>query len=243
MIIIPNQEIKLKVVKQDIDDLDEDLKKISEPLSKKSGAYYIVGRPQSGKTSLWLSMLLTKNQGYYRKFDKIYLISNSLATLPLPLLNLPPEQIFDGYDEEQLFEILSNEKESKENNNILIVIDDCIKDLKSKKFNKLILNRRHIIQNVDNPKTKSGVMIFITGQTYNLLELQVRKNMSDVILFPTSNSKELISIKSELMSDLNPKQQDEILKLAWSRPYSFLYIKMNNQMNKKYYSNWDLIKL
>ena len=38
--------------------------------------------------------------------------------------------------------------------------------------------------------------------------------MSDVILFPTSNSKELISIKSELMSDLNPKQQDEILKLV-----------------------------
>ena len=86
-------------------------------------------------------------------------------------------------------------------------------------------------------------MIFITGQTYNLLELQVRKNMSDVILFPTSNSKELISIKSELMSDLNPKQQDEILKLAWSRPYSFLYIKMNNQMSKKYYSNFDFIKI
>jgi hypothetical protein len=243
MIIVPNKEIKLKVVKQDIDDLDEDLKKITEPLSKKSGAYYFVGRPQSGKTSLWLSMLLTKNQGYYRKFDKIYLISNSLATLPLPLLNLPPEQIFDGYNEEELFEILKNEKESKENNNILIVIDDCIKDLKSKKFNKLILNRRHIIQNVDNPKTKSGVMIFITGQTYNLLELQVRKNMSDVILFPTSNSKELISIKSELMSDLNPKQQDEILKLAWSRPYSFLYIKMNNQMSTKYYSNFDRISL
>lgn len=243
MIIVPNKEIKLKVVKQDIDDLDEDLKKITDPLSKKSGAYYIVGRPQSGKTSLWLSMLLTKNQGYYRKFDKIYLISNSLATLPLPLLNLPQEQIFDGYNEEELFEILKNEKESKENNNILIVIDDCIKDLKSKKFNKLILNRRHIIQNVDNPKVKSGVMIFITGQTYNLLELQVRKNMSDVILFPTSNSKELISIKSELMSDLNPKQQDEILKLAWSRPYSFLYIKMNNQMSTKYYSNFDRISL
>jgi hypothetical protein len=243
MQIVPNQEIKLKIVKQDIDDLDEDLKKINDPLSKKSGAYYIVGRPQSGKTSLWLSMLLTKNQGYYRKFDKLYLISNSLATLPLPLLNLPPEQIFDGYNEEELFEILKNEKESKENNNILIVIDDCIKDLKSKKFNKLILNRRHIIQNVDNPKVKSGVMIFITGQTYNLLELQVRKNMSDVILFPTSNSKELISIKSELMSDLNPKQQDEILKLAWSRPYSFLYIKMNNQMSTKYYSNFDSSKL
>ena len=243
MQIVPNKEIKLKVVKQDIDDLDDDLKKINEPLSKKSGAYYIVGRPQSGKTSLWLSMLLTKNQGYYRKFDKIYLISNSLATLPLPLLNLPAEQIFDGYNEEELFEILKNETESKENNNILIVIDDCIKDLKSKKFNKLILNRRHIIQNVDNPKVKSGVMIFITGQTYNLLELQVRKNMSDVILFPTSNSKELISIKSELMSDLNPKQQDEILKLAWSRPYSFLYIKMNNQMSTKYYSNFDRISL
>ena len=64
------------------------------------------------------------------------------------------------------------------------------------------MNRRHIIQNPNNNEVKSGVMIFITGQTYNLLELQVRKNMSDIILYPTANTKELTSIKSELMSDL-----------------------------------------
>jgi predicted NACHT family NTPase len=75
MEIIKNNNIKLKVIKSDIDDLDADLEKIDEPLCKKSGAYYIVGRPGSGKTSLWLSLLLTKNNGYYRKFDKIYLIN------------------------------------------------------------------------------------------------------------------------------------------------------------------------
>ena len=241
MEIIKNNNIKSKIIKSDIDDLDADLEKIDEPLCKKSGAYYIVGRPGSGKTSLWLSLLLTKNNGYYRKFDKIYLISNSLATLPLDKLNLPEDQIYDEYNEEKLFEILRSEKESANNNNILLVIDDCIKDLKSKKFNKLILNRRHIIQNPNNNEVKSGVMIFITGQTYNLLELQVRKNMSDIILYPTANTKELTSIKSELMSDLTPKQQEEVLNLAWSRPYGFLYIKMNNQRNKKYYSNFDKI--
>ena len=42
-------------------------------------------------------------------WDKIYLISNSLATLPLDKLNLPEDQIHDEYNEEKLFEILRSE--------------------------------------------------------------------------------------------------------------------------------------
>ena len=47
---------------------------------------------------------------------------------------------------------------------------------------------------------------------------------SHVIVFKTTNSAELRAIKDELMADLNPSQQNEILELAWSEPYSFLFI-------------------
>ena len=60
MEIIKNDRIKLKLIRQTIDDLDPDLEKIEEPLPKKSMAMYIVGAPGSGKTSLLLSLLLSK---------------------------------------------------------------------------------------------------------------------------------------------------------------------------------------
>jgi hypothetical protein len=244
MKVIKNINIKLKHIEQPIDTLDADLKTIEPPLNPKSGAYYIVGRPSSGKTSLWLSLILTKGHGYWRKFDKIFLFSNSLATLPLDKIKLPQEQVFNEYDEDELFQIIDDERESAENNNILIILDDCIKDLKGGgRFNKLILNRRHIIQNIENDKVKSGVMLFITSQVYNLLALQVRKGISDFILFKTSNKQELDAIKSELMYDLTPQQQNEVLKLAWEKKYGFLYIKINNNIDYKYFSNFDLIKI
>jgi hypothetical protein len=46
--------------------------------------------------------------------------------------------------------------------------------------------------------------------------------MSHVIVFKTTNNAELSAIKNELMADLNPSQQNEILELAWSEPYLIL---------------------
>jgi hypothetical protein len=57
-----------------------------------------------------------------------------------------------------------------------------------------------------------------------MLPLSLRCNMSHVIVFKTTNNAELSAIKNELMADLNPQQQNEILELAWSEPYSFLFI-------------------
>jgi len=56
---IQNEKLnKLKIVKSQIDELDEDLQDIAEPLTKKSGAFFFVGKPGSGKTSIFLSLLL-----------------------------------------------------------------------------------------------------------------------------------------------------------------------------------------
>jgi len=241
MQIVPNQEIKLKTIKQTIDELDKYLLSIPDPLPKKSMALYLVGAPGSGKTSLLLSLLLSKT-AYLKKFDKVYLMSGSLQTLPPELIaNLPPEQVYDEYNIDSIYEKVKEEKDSALNNNVLFILDDVVKDIQEKSFNKLILNRRHIIQNATNPKAKSGTSIWLTSQTYNLLHLKIRKNMNAIILFPTANRKELECIKNELMMDLDEKEQNAILKYAWSKPYGFLFIRMDKMKSMKYYSNFDRI--
>ena len=131
---IHNEKLdKLKIVKSQIDELDTDLESVAEPLTKKSGAFFFVGKPSSGKTSLWLSLLLSHGRGvstgFYRKFDKVYLFSGSLDTLPMKELGLDSGRIFDSYDENKLKEIIKNEKDSCDNNNVLIIFDDLIRDL------------------------------------------------------------------------------------------------------------------
>lgn len=246
---IQNEKLnKLKIIKSSIDELDNDLADIAEPLTKKSGAFFFCGKPSSGKTSLFLSLLLSHGKGistgFYKKFDKVYLFSASLDTLPLEQLGLDSNRIYDSYDDNKLQEIIKSEKESTENNNICLIFDDLIKDISGKKgayLEKLILNRRHAIQNKSNDKVKSGITIFITGQSYNMLNLKIRKNLSDIILFSSTNQKELESIKSELMSDISKTKSIDILNYCWSIPYGFCYIKANQTTNERYYQNFNKI--
>ena len=79
------------------------------------------------------------------------------------------------------------------------------------------------------------------SQKYSMLPLSFRSNMSDIILFKTENKKELNAIKEELMADLTPEEQSEVLKEAWSKKYGFLYIKANNPKKDRYYSKFDKI--
>lgn len=220
-----------------------------EPLPKRF-SMYICGSPASGKTSLWTSLLLshptkkqtTKPRYYYRFFDNIEIISGSLSTLPIKKFGLEEGQLHNKYSDELLEETIDEIRED-ENYNSLIVIDDCIRDLtRSKILTKTILNRRHCTQN--NKETdNASLSLMITSQKFNMLPLSLRCNMSHIILFKTTNTPELNAIKDELMADLNKDQQNEILDIAWSRPYGFLFIDVFAPKNKRYYSNFDLIEI
>ncbi len=231
-------------------DATDDLPYIpTEPLPKnKSNAFYIVGHAGSGKSSLMMALLCSrptkknrdKPRFFYRFYDRIFLISPSYATLDLKQLKLNEDRIYDKYSDELMSEIIEKEKDG-ENLNNLVILDDSIRDItKSKIMNKLILNRRHATYNKDLPHT-SGLSVWIMSQKFNMLPLSFRSNMSDIILFKTENKKELTSIKEELMSDLTPEEQKEVLKEAWSKKYGFLYIKMNNPKKDRYYSKFDKI--
>jgi hypothetical protein len=148
--------------------------------------------------------------------------------------------MFDKYTDEDLDEIIDAEREDDNLNN-LIILDDSIKQIKNRaSFHKLILNRRHITHNCER-EGQAGLSVIVMSQKYNALDLIARTNMSDVILFRTENAKELRAIKEELMSDLSPEEQDAVLKIAWDKKYSFLYIKAYCGKEDRYYTMFDKI--
>ena len=104
-------------VKFNVDDiLGEHIK---EPFPNKSFFWVICGKPGSGKTSLLINTLISKNQNrVYRKvFDKILLVmpSNSRASLTKsPFEDLPDDQKFETFDDGVVSRIMSIRKEFDE---------------------------------------------------------------------------------------------------------------------------------
>lgn len=243
MKIIKNDLSEIPKAPCDVDNLD-DLPYIPhKPLPVKSFAMLICGSPGSGKTNLLLSLLMSKGKKkYYRKFfDKIYLISGSLATISKKFIeNLPEEQIYDEYNDNILLQII-DELQQGPNYNSLLILDDVIRSIsRSRNLSKIFLNRRHITHNTDEEGC-GGLSVMLTTQKFNLAPLEFRNSMSDIIIFKSGNSQEVNAIKSELMTDLSTDLQNKLLKEAWKNKYSFLMIKPNADINNKYYIRFDKV--
>jgi hypothetical protein len=214
-----------------------------KPLESHNFFMYIVVRPSSGKTHLLYSLLHQKTPRFYRGlFDKIYMFSPSMETLNN--WSIHEDRIFNKLDYEELDTILKNEYESAENNNILIIFDDCIKDLQgiksrdiSKLLSKMILNRRHITYNSTNTDKRGSLSVIITSQKFNLLPLEYRTMTTTNILFNTSNLKEKNSIYEELFENrFSRKEYNEIEKFVFDKPHNFMLIN-----DGKIYKNFDEI--
>ena len=217
------------------------------PLPAKSFCMYIVGKPGSGKTNLWVSMMLSKDPRYYRKFfDRTYLVSGSMSTLPKAVTNgksaVPEPQQFYEINDGIVDHILDSLK-AEDNGNNLLILDDVIKDItNSKSLGHVFLNRRHITHD-ESKSGSSGLAVMIISQVYNLLPLQFRKACDHVILFKSENKKEIKFILEELMFDLEADQAMQILARAWRHKYGFLMIKAGAPPDQKYYDKFDLIKI
>ena len=213
------------------------------PLESHNFFMYIVGRPASGKTHLLYSLLHQKEPRFYRcLFDKVYMFSSSSESLSG--WSIHDDRLYDKLDFEKLDEILSNEYDSKENNNVLIVFDDVIKDLQgnksreiSKLLSKMILNRRHITYNKSNTKKRGSLSVIITSQKYNMLPLEYRTMATTTVLFKTDNQNEKNAIYEELFqSRFTKKQYNEIDNFVYDKPHQFLLINDNGL-----YKNFDKI--
>lgn len=213
------------------------------PLESHNFFMYIVGRPASGKTHLLHSLLHQKIPRFYRcMFDKIYMFSPSAETLSN--WSIHEDRLYNKLDFEKLNDILESEYESAHNHNILIVLDDCIKDLQgnksreiSKLLSKMILNRRHITYNSSNKDKRGSLSVIITSQKFNMLPLEYRTQVTSNILFKTDNLKEKNSIYEELFENrFSRKEYNEIEKFVFDKPHNFMLIS-----NSKIYKNFDEI--
>lgn len=249
MRIEKNKISDIPAMKSSVDDT-KDLSYIPiKPLPCKSFLLYIVGSPGSGKTSTMMSLLTSHatkkrpniNCYYWKFFDNIHLISGSLSTLPNKFLKLlPEEKKHNQFSDELIEDIIDNLQEGPNENNLLI-LDDVIKDLKrSKIMSKICLNRRHCTHNSEED-CQSGLSIFIISQKFTLLPLEYRNAISDCIIFKTSNFTELKRVREELCTDLTDDEFAKITKAAWKTKYSFLYIKINENKQNKYYIKFDKV--
>ena len=88
---------------------------VEPPLPNYYGFFMmIVGRPNSGKSTLWINLINNRKKNtYYKKFDKVYIFSKSLKTITTKI-KLPDDQLFDGIDDlEALLETIKGDKNQK----------------------------------------------------------------------------------------------------------------------------------
>lgn len=115
--------------------------------------------------------------------------------------------------------------------NILLIYDDCSS---AKKFwnsditKKLIFNSRHV-----------KVSIIFSVQNYTSISKPIRLNNSILLLYATSNEKELKNIYEENSGSNNFKEFLNMYKTVTNVPYSFLTINYQNDLKYRYINNFE----
>lgn len=209
---------------------DSKIEGIHPPLPNSYNFFMLlIGKPGSGKSTFWLNLLMKnkRKDNYYKKFDSVYIFSKSLNTITTKI-HLDEDHIFNSLD--GLEDLIEDIKETDDKT--LIIIDDCVADIKDVDwFMRLIFNRRHI---------GGGISLIITSQVYNRIQLAVRKCASDLILFNTANKKELNAIFEEYCN-VSKEDFNAIIKHSFAgSSHDFVVIKTETG---QFYHNFNLLKL
>tara|TARA_R110000824_G_scaffold83633_1_gene209301 strand:+ start:3311 stop:4066 length:756 start_codon:yes stop_codon:yes gene_type:complete len=227
------------VISKSVMNCDEIDESIPQPLPRNSFFWIIVGKSGSGKTNLLISLLTKNNKFFNKRFDRVYMVSPSVDTIvDNPFDTLPEEQKFSELSKGNLNKILTEVEGSGEN--CLLVLDDCLADMKDKKLEKqltkLSFNRRHLCG-------KGGrLSIIATAQVYNRIPLQIRKNASHLALFKSQNKKEIESLFSEVI--LIPYDSFiYLMDYVYRQKYNFLYIDTTASANNMFYKNFNRLEL
>jgi len=226
----PNTNLKLQRPRVIIDTVLEP--KPEEPLPSKNGfCISIVGPAGSGKTSVMLSMVKSKD-GYRKRFHKIIAVipSSSLASLAVnPLDDLPDGQRFEELTYESLADIIEMVEENREEGLLtLLLLDDVSSELQDpgllKKMMRLFLNRRHLKLSI------ISIGHSLTGK--GALPYTIRKNCSHMILFKPSSGLDVLN------SDYLNMAKDRfraLIDFVFQSPHDHLMLELNsNRMYRNF---------
>ena len=186
--------------------------------------YGMIGSGGSGKSSLLLSMF--KSRSYYRsKFDNIWLFvpqSSYMSVVKHPFKDhssVMHELTIDYLND--IYETLNNIKEDCIENDepletSLIIIDDMANVFKDNELvqvlNKMIIKSRHL-----------SVCWIFTLQSYNLMNLTIRKQFTNLSIFKPKNNKEWEVLVSELIN-MNKDNAMKLYDYVFDKNYQHLDI-------------------
>jgi len=199
-------------------------------LMNKSNFTVFLGKAGSGKSSLLISFLKTKEL-FKRVYSNILLFMppNSRASIRDSFFDkyLPKEQIYDTVDLDNLNEAYEiAQANAKEGDNTLIIFDDTQKYFKGE-------NEKFLLHMINN-RRHARLSIWFAVQTYNSIPRQVRQGITDMFVFKI-NKIEMENIFSEQIEQ-HKELFIEILKFVFQKSHDFLYINTNSQ---RLFSNWN----
>jgi hypothetical protein len=192
------------------------------------GFLCVIGRPGSGKTSLTISLMTQKKPKIYRKTHHHMIIlmpHNSIGSLKNnPFKVLPEETIYGELTEINIMEIHKRiDDYSKEDEKTYMTAD-----LKKSKYienilKRIIYNRRHLKCNV-----------IITAQSYSNIPLDIRKNITNCILFKPA--KKEIEILFEELVESKKDTFNDVMRITFDQKHNFLFVNIPSQ---RMFRNWD----
>jgi hypothetical protein len=216
--------LRVNKISKDLKKLDNQVIKTDDPLPKGNIIWHINGGKGSGKSTMILQVLKSKN-GYKKFFDNIFLVSPTASRDP-KFDKLCEEldrddKCFDECNDNVVTEIM--ERLTKFNDEFdedrpphnLVIFDDCLaylpKSTQKSEFNRLITTSRHL-------KTS----VWILTQKYNKVNPLIRDNTDMLSIFKTNNKQEFDSIKDNL--NVDDKLFEKVYDFATSEPNSFLHV-------------------
>lgn len=205
---------------------------IVDPLPKTPFFMSIIGSAGSGKTSMLIN-LLTSRQAYKKAFHNVHVImpSHSVASLKKNCFK-DHDKMHDELTWETLAGIAETVKKSaEEGESSLLVMDDVTAALKDNEIQRelkdLIYNRRHY-----------RLSIIILVQSYNAMPLPIRKTLSHFIAYKPRNKKEYTAIFDELIG-LDREEADELQRFVFDEPYAFMFA---DTASGRFFKRFDSIK-
>lgn len=205
--------------------------------NKLSTATLIIGKPGQGKTT-FVQSLFSSRRGLRGKYSKIYLFCpprSRDSMLDGALNQVDAERIYDELDYDNLSDVMEMCKEDNNNDcktklKFCLIFDDMGAYLKNKYtlklFNEMLMNRRHM-----------RISVIFLVQTFYSVSREMRRLFTNYFIFKV-NKRALTEIFDEILEEQNKELINDIGKLVYDKPHSFLYI---NSDNGRLFKNWDEI--
>ena len=238
-----------------------DRKRTNSPLLPSNIRGLIVGKSNSGKTTLLLNLLLQPN---WLDYDHLYVFGKSLHQQEYRILQ---KAFTSGLSKTQISNVFENQDEITMNPLELIdcyvnqggVVSDTIKanfysdcsnvpdpaELNDQEKNLLILDdclleKQSKAESYYTRGRHNNCDTFYISQNYFRLPRQtIRENTNFIMLFP-QDSKNLNHIHADHCTDIDIKEFKEFCQGIWSKRYDFVTIDLtSSKYNGKYRKNLD----